>query len=40
MPSVRFVLDTTFDQVGRIDELLRQSRATRPADDADGGDGA
>lgn len=40
MPSVRFELDTTFDEAGRIGELLHRARATRPADDPDGGDGA
>lgn len=37
-PEVRFFVDTTFDEFGRIDALLRSERVQRDIDKGDAGD--
>ena len=39
LPSVRFALDTSFDQAERIEALLARARAGRAASGSDGADG-
>ena len=36
-PDIRFFVDDTFEEAGRIDELLRSDRVKRDLED-DGGD--
>jgi ribosome-binding factor A len=37
-PEVRFYVDDTFEEAGRIDALLRSDRVQRDLDDEDGGE--